>query len=239
MSIYSKKFYSENAKISYQSAKETVPLILKLFTPKSIVDVGCSSCMWLNCFQQYGIKNYLGIDYLDQNKLSLNINKKHFLEHDLKSPINLRRKFDLVMSLEVAEHLPANKASIFINSLVKLGPVIIFSAAVPNQTGTHHVNEQWPSYWAKLFFEHDYIPFDYFRNKIWKNEKIEWWYRQNLLAYIDRKYFETHPQLKNWLGKSVKVPMARIHPQNWTTIKHIKKIEIYTRLIFNKLGFYL
>lgn len=236
MSVYSKKFYSENAKISYRSAREIVPLILKLFRPKSIVDIGCSSGMWLNCFQEYGIKDYLGVDYLGQNKLSLNINKKHFLEHNLKSPIHLKRKFDLVISLEVAEHLPANKASIFINSLVELGPVIIFSAAVPHQTGTHHVNEQWPSYWAKLFSKHNYIPFDYFRKKIWKNEKIEWWYRQNLLIYINRKHFESHLQLKTRLGKSVKIPIARIHPQNWTTIKHTKKLDRFYRWILNKIG---
>ena len=31
-----------------------------------------------------------------------------------------------------------------------LGPLVLFSAAAPHQGGAHHVNEQWPAYWAGL-----------------------------------------------------------------------------------------
>ena len=55
--------------------------------------------------------------------------------------------FDLVVSLEVAEHLPKECADIFVDSLVRLGPIILFSAAIPQAGGTCHINEQWPEYW--------------------------------------------------------------------------------------------
>ena len=36
----------------------------------------------------------------------------------------------------------------YINSLTRLAPVILFSAAIPFQGGSGHVNEQWPEYWV-------------------------------------------------------------------------------------------
>ena len=51
------------------------------------------------------------------------------------------RKFDLVVSLEVAEHLPSECAETFVDSLTGLGPIVLFSAAIPHQGGTNHANE--------------------------------------------------------------------------------------------------
>ncbi len=239
MAIYNKKFYLENAKSSYSSAKEIVPLIVQLFKPISVVDVGCSSGKWLKCFQDIGIDDYLGIDNVNKNQgIELSISKTKFLQHDLKKRINIKRKFDLVLSLEVAEHLPASKADIYIDSLVNLGSIIIFSAAIPYQTGTHHINERWPSYWAKLFSERNFTPFDYFREKIWSNEKIEWWYSQNLLVFVNKDYLKLNPILLKKLGNPIKVPLARIHPKNSSSSRNVKKSERLIHWINYKLGHY-
>jgi 2-polyprenyl-3-methyl-5-hydroxy-6-metoxy-1,4-benzoquinol methylase len=65
----------------------------------------------------------------------------------LIQPLDLEKEFDLVVSLEVAEHLPASAADQFVNTLVKHGKKILFSAAIPGQGGQDHLNEQWPDYW--------------------------------------------------------------------------------------------
>lgn len=240
MLIYSNDFYNNNVRGSYESAEEIIPLIVNLLKPKSIVDVGCGSGSWLKCIQQYGIKNYLGIDNFNINRqIKLQINKKKFLHHNLENPLQINRKFDVVLSLEVAEHLSPDSALIYIKTLVSLGYVIIFSAAIPHQTGTHHVNEQWPSYWAKLFSEHGYIPYDYFREKIWNNERIEWWYTQNLLIFIKKSYMQSNRELQQRLGKSIKVPAPRIHPLNCISKKHTNIIKLSTRRLLNRLGSYL
>lgn len=67
---------------------------------------------------------------------------------DLTQPLSLGRKFDLCVSMEVAEHLPPSRADSFVADLVGLAPVVLFSAAVPEQGGTNHLNEQWPDYGA-------------------------------------------------------------------------------------------
>ena len=56
------------------------------------------------------------------------------------------------------------------------------SAALPGQGGTHHVNEQWIDYWANMFGQHGYQPFDFLRPLFWDDARIEPWYRQNAIA---------------------------------------------------------
>ena len=96
----------------------------------------------------------------------LEIADVRFLAFYLKRAIEIDREFDLVVSLEVAEHLPEECAKIFIKSLTKLGPVILFSAAIPFQGWTNHLNEQWPDYWANYFKDNGYEAIDCIRKKV-------------------------------------------------------------------------
>jgi hypothetical protein len=89
------------------------------------------------------------------------------------------------LCLEVAEHLPADSAPTLIDSLVSLGPVILFSAAIPFQGGTHHVNEQWPEYWARHFSPRDIMRT--VRRRFGVHD-VEWYYAQNILLYVERGY---------------------------------------------------
>jgi len=84
------------------------------------------------------------------------------------------------MSLEVAEHLPEDKADLFVSVLVAHAEKIVFSAAIPSQGGQNHLNEQWPEYWQKKFEKHGYYFHDTIRPLIWNNAAIDWWYRQNM-----------------------------------------------------------
>ena len=68
--------------------------------------------------------------------------------------------------------------------LTSLAPVVAFSAAVPCQVGTHHVNEQYAGYWARLFQDCGYEPFDVIRPRCWYDRDIEFYYRQNLVIYV-------------------------------------------------------
>jgi hypothetical protein len=98
----------------------------------------------------------------------------------LNKSLNLGRKFDLVVCLEVVEHLEPSSAETIIGSLCRHADEVLFSAAAPGQAGTHHINCQWPSYWQKLFNNHGFVCRDDLRWKLWDNDAIEPWYRQNL-----------------------------------------------------------
>lgn len=162
------------------SASEMVPILFTLFQPKSVVDVGCGVGHWLMECSQNGISELLGIDGLHLTTSLFMPDKQNLLQTDLEKPFQLNRTFDLVICLEVAEHLAENTADTFIRSLVQLGDTIIFSAAIPGQGGQNHINEQWPSYWQQKFEANGFGFYDIIRPRIWWNPKINAYYRQNM-----------------------------------------------------------
>ena len=168
-----------------KDAEHIVPFIIKLFHPSSVLDVGCGLGTFLKVFIDSGIKDVAGIEgeWLDYTKLL--IDKKYVQVIDLEKPFSLERKFDIAVCLEVAEHLSESSAEQFIYSLTSHSDVIIFSAAVPEQGGQNHINEQWIEYWEVLFHKHGYKLYDIIRPFIWNIPEIFWWYRQNIIVCIN------------------------------------------------------
>jgi SAM-dependent methyltransferase len=198
MTIYNKTFFENQQTDSLASAKQIIPIIVQALSPTSVVDVGCGVGTWLSVVKTEGVTDLLGIDgdYVDRDMLF--IPKDLFMAHDLKLPLNVPRRFDLVMSLETAEHLPPHCAQAFVESLSRLGDVVLFSAAVPGQARDHgvHLNEQWPDYWAALFRELGFEPIDFIRRRIWSDERVCWWYAQNLLLYVKSAQFAKYAPLQ-------------------------------------------
>lgn len=92
--------------------------------------------------------------------------------HNLQESFNLNRDIDLAICIEVAEHLPSKKSDVFIKTVTQSAPVVVFSAAIPNQGGNKHINEQWPDYWKELFQKEGYEKIDALRIILWDNPKI-------------------------------------------------------------------
>ncbi|MEG4309534.1 MULTISPECIES: glycosyltransferase [unclassified Microcoleus] len=215
-SSYTRDFYQLIGEGTRTSAREIIPLLLDLLQPilpKSVVDVGCGTGSWLAAFQKLGIADCLGIDgdYVDRTILQIPLNQ--FQSADLKQPLQINRKFDLAISLEVAEHLPATCAENFVNSLTQLAPVILFSAAIPFQGGVEHVNEQWPEYWVYYFQKKGYAVIDCLRKKIWNNDKVEPWYAQNILIFVKQEHLSGYPRLVNEYQNTDLNQLAIVHPK--------------------------
>lgn len=168
-----------------KAAEEVVPLIIKRFSPKSVLDVGCGIGTWLSVFKKLGVANIIGLDgdYVNKELLYENILPNEFLSCNLVNPFNLNKKYDLVICLEVAEHLPLESASSLIKSLCVHTNTVIFGAAIPGQGGQNHLNEQWPEYWIELFQDNGFAVYDVLRPQIWNNKNVDWWYRQNIFVF--------------------------------------------------------
>jgi SAM-dependent methyltransferase len=167
-----------------------VPEIMKLLNPKSVVDIGCGLGTFLNVFKRMGVNDILGIDGPWVNKKMLNkyIAEEEFKEFNLEQEIKLDKKYDLVLSLEVAEHLKKDSADIFVKNLVNSGNLILFSAAIPNQGGQNHINEQWLTFWEEKFLKHNYIVHDIIRPIFWDNPEVFYWYKQNMVLIAPENF---------------------------------------------------
>lgn len=130
---YTKEYYRALREGARRSAEAIVPLVMGLLHPRSVIDVGCGDGTWLSVFRRHGVREILGIDREYVTGEILEIPEKEFLPHDLRFPLSVDREFHLVVSLEVAEHLPGACAETFVDSLTHLGPAILFSAAIPLQ----------------------------------------------------------------------------------------------------------
>jgi hypothetical protein len=161
-----------------------------VYRVRSAIDLGCGAGGWLHALEDHGVTDLLGVDGEHVRERTMEIKASEFRPHDLREPFSIDRRFDLAISTEVAEHLPDTSASSFVESLTRLAPVVLFSAAIPGQPGINHINCQWPSYWANLFQRFGFDAYDCIRPVVWDDERIDWWYRQNLVLYAkDAKDF--------------------------------------------------
>jgi SAM-dependent methyltransferase len=172
-----------------RSARHVVPVVLDATGARSIADFGCGLGAWLSVWREAGLE-VQGVDgpYVDMAKLLIDPDK--FIPADLAMPIDLGRRFDLVQSLETAEHLPESAAVDFVASLVRHADRVLFSAAVPGQGGEHHIHERPLDYWRALFRGHGYVAVDIVRPAMRGMTDVQIWYRCNTILYVHQNALE-------------------------------------------------
>lgn len=181
--LYDGEYYEHQVEDSLRSARVVLTHLWEYFQPTSVLDVGCGRGAWLKACRELGSSVLLGFDG-DWNSQSMMIDSAiQFRSIDLNRPFFVDSRPDLAMSLEVAEHLEPSSSLQFIDCLSQASDVVLFSAAYTGQGGTNHLNERPHTYWASLFRDRSYVPFDLFRSFLWGNEEVCFWYRQNTFLY--------------------------------------------------------
>lgn len=182
-----------------KAARVILPIIQNLVCPNSILDIGCGIGTWLKVAQELGVVDVFGVDgeYVDRKLLRKFVDEINFEPVDLREPLDLNRKFDLVICLEVAEHLPIESADILIDSLCKHSNTIIFSAAIPFQGGQNHLNEQSPNYWIGKFGQRGYQVYDPIRPVVWDCKEVDVWYKQNMFLFSTKEFNLPRPTLSH------------------------------------------
>ena len=210
---YSAEFYRDLDQTSGPSAARVLPLLLSFLPVRSAVDVGCGDGSWLSALSALGVNDIMGVEgpWISPQQLKIPTDKVRRMRLD--QAIRVERRFDLALSLEVAEHLPPARAESFVADLAALAPAVLLSAAIPGQGGHHHVNEQWPDYWAALFARHGYAVVDCLRPRLWSDDGVAWWYRQNLLLFCDGATRAAHPALAAAAAASPRDVKALVHPE--------------------------
>ena len=210
---YDHAFYADLENTALPSARIMLPLLQEVYPFKSAVDFGCGDASWLSVVRELGGERVLGLDGPWVNEAQLKIPTDSFRRARIDEAIDLgsEDRFDLGISLEVAEHLPASRAPSFVKELGTAAPVILFSAAIPGQGGHHHVNEQWPAYWAELFAAEGFVCLDFLRMRVWNDEAVCWWYKQNCVVFAKQEVLDSNPALAALAGQQEPAPL--VHPE--------------------------
>jgi 2-polyprenyl-3-methyl-5-hydroxy-6-metoxy-1,4-benzoquinol methylase len=232
MNKYNQSFYKKQMSGSLRSAKIIVPLIHEIIKPTTVIDIGCGVGTWLSVFKELGCKVH-GIDGDYVKSEMLKIDHNEFTSGNLAKEIPIKNKFDLAISLEVAEHLPEERAESFIDELCSLAPVIVFSAALPFQGGVNHINEQWQDYWVDLFLKNNFYAFDVIRSQVNNNNKVSMHYRTNPIIFCNKdQVFNYHdlPEWTNNLNLEIYNSFNFVHPEKylWQSLK-VKKYRKLTK----------
>ncbi len=199
MSTYPASLYAQTRERVMSSAEVVAPVLHAMFKPATVLDVGCGEGHWMAEFHRHRC-TVAGID-----APHVTLERGSFHAQDLEQPIALSGSNDIVLCLEVAEHLSPERADGFVAELCALGKTIIFSAAIPGQGGAGHVNEQHTPYWVEKFTAHGYEGTGALRTLFWDDERVQPWYRQNLLVFGDLGPLApdgcpalVHPEIWGW-----------------------------------------
>ena len=179
--FYDEGFYEEHVKLK-PAYKELAELIFKRFHPTSVCDFGCGNGFLIQFLAQRGVD----VHGIEGSKASL-----EFMDSDLRERVSIRNLaeviktdvHDVVISTEVAEHLPKKSAPVLVENLTRSASrAIVFSAAKPGQWGDGHINCQPKDFWIKLFasrgWSYDRVATDDFTSAIKRSseisEKLPW-----------------------------------------------------------------
>lgn len=208
------------------SAKIVLQELKTVFDYQSILDIGCGDGRWLKQALSGGVTTIAGVDGPWTDVKSMMIPVDCLYIRDFSKTYDLGRRFDVAICLEVAEHVAPEHAEQFVASLAARSDCVLFGAAIPYQGGFRHINERWQSYWAKLFAAEGYQVFDLFRERLWANDRVHFWYKQNMLLYIKETRGDLIEAARNYLERErlSQLPIDIVHPEKYEAVASYSQI---------------
>lgn len=213
---YESSFYRAVADRAEAAAELVVEIIRRYFSVRTLSDVGCGSGTWIRPFLNQGALHVEAFDLpaaWDSAKNSLRDDPRvRFTAVDFESGAPALEKSDLVLCLEVLEHLSSDSAMRVLDALTANSDLIVFSAAQPGQGGTHHINERPLTYWLQRFEAAGFAAFDIFRPELIRRTDVPRYYSLNLFA-LARIGTTSHEALTAHIS-----PLNPVNPPDFRTL---------------------
>lgn len=165
------------------NADAVAEIVWRYFQPKSVIDLGCGLGFFLaGCATRGAEVQPVDADWVAP--LETEVAKESYILHDLNQPFTSATRYDLAASIECAEHLEPHRSRDFVAELCALSDVVLFSAGIPGQGGSGHINLRWQTFWARAFADQGYKCYDPVRRRMAARDDALDWYAQNILLYV-------------------------------------------------------
>jgi SAM-dependent methyltransferase len=151
LEVYDDDFYRGNQDEGLKLAEWFVPLLRDTFQFQSLLDVGCGTGHYLLACQKSGVADVFGIEGSPHAFKHLLVANSLVVKHDLRQPYTFNRRWDVVLSIEVAEHIDDVDTGNYVKILCDGGDIVIITAAPLGQGGTRHINEHSREWWTEKF----------------------------------------------------------------------------------------
>lgn len=177
--------------VSTTPAEETdavVEYLSEEYEPDSVIDFGCGLGRYLAAFQSRGVRIH-GVEGYSEAREHAEIPTEALTIHDLRKPLELDERYDLALCIETAEHIPPRFADTLVETVTAAAPRVIFTAAPPGGSGTHHVNEASREYWIEKFRSHGFTyaseETDRFRESIRPEIEAAEWIAERPFVFVE------------------------------------------------------
>jgi SAM-dependent methyltransferase len=147
--IYPEAYYQRMTREEAMAdAKQFADVVIDEFDPDSVIDLGCGVGRFLKPFADHGIE-ITGVEGSEKAIKNAIVPSDRLTQFDLRQPLTAHDKADIVLCIEVVEHLAERSSDTIAQSIADAGETAIITTARPGQGGKHHENEQPPQYWIK------------------------------------------------------------------------------------------
>jgi SAM-dependent methyltransferase len=184
--LYDPAYYDAVDALAAGSMPVIAGTLAREAAPASVLDVGCGSGGLLAALRELGIPG-LGMEHSAAGLAACRARGLEVRATDLCADVALpERRFGAATCLEVAEHLPPERADALVHLLTAASDVVLFTAATPGQGGTGHLNEQPHAYWMDRFADRGF-PLDAGATARlraeWEARGVAWWYARNVMLF--------------------------------------------------------
>lgn len=128
--------------------------IVSDINPRSVLDAGCAFGYLVEKLREHGVEAW-GLDISEYAIQNVHPSAKPYCwVGSITDPFP--KKYDLIVSIEVFEHIPTRDSAKAIANLCQFSDDILFSSTPFDFNESTHVNVQQPEYWAQQFARHGF-----------------------------------------------------------------------------------
>ena len=163
--LYNEKYY-ENYCIPYEDNEYWMRFfnciaknIVRDFQPRTVLDAGCAMGYLVAALRDLGVKAY-GMDISEYAISRVREDIKPFcIVSSLAEPLPdcIPKRYDLVVTIEVLEHLNEDDGRAAVVKLCSYADRILFSSTPNDFKEISHINVQQKEYWTKLFAQEGFL----------------------------------------------------------------------------------